>query len=157
MKRAIISCSGGLDSTALLIRLLSEGYLVDVVNFDYGQKHKIERSKLKDNLSYLNEFDFRTIFHDFDLEDIFRHFTSTLLKGGGVIPEGSYKDANMKLTVVPNRNAKFASIIYGLALSKSYKTGDDVKIALGVHSGDHVIYPDCRPKFLYGLYESFVL
>ena len=52
----------------------------------------------------------------------------------------------MKQTVVPNRNAIFASILYGFALSEAKRTNEEVVLALGVHSGDHAIYPDCRPN-----------
>ena len=61
----------------------------------------------------------------------------------------------MKLTVVPNRNAIFASILYGFALSKAKQSGENVVLALGVHSGDHAIYPDCRPEFYQSLHEAF--
>ena len=61
----------------------------------------------------------------------------------------------MKQTVVPNRNAIFSSILYGLALSISSTQDSDVVIALGVHSGDHAIYPDCRPEFYNALSAAF--
>ena len=40
--KAVMALSGGMDSTALLIRLISEGYEVSCVSYDYGQKHIIE-------------------------------------------------------------------------------------------------------------------
>ena len=61
----------------------------------------------------------------------------------------------MKQTVVPNRNAIFASILYGYALSIAMKEEHEIKIALGVHSGDHAIYPDCRPEFYEALEKAF--
>ena len=54
----------------------------------------------------------------------------------------------MKATVVPNRNALFASLLYGTALSIANAQQADVEVVLGVHSGDHAIYPDCRPGIL---------
>ena len=63
----------------------------------------------------------------------------------------------MKQTVVPNRNAIFSSIMYGHALSISDSEQSDVLIALGVHSGDHEIYPDCRQEFYESLERSFSL
>jgi 7-cyano-7-deazaguanine synthase len=53
----------------------------------------------------------------------------------------------MKATVVPNRNKIFASIVQAVALSVANKTGENCDIALGVHSGDHSIYPDCTSEF----------
>ena len=61
----------------------------------------------------------------------------------------------MKQTVVPNRNAIFSSILYGYALSVSAKENVDVSVTLGVHSGDHAIYPDCRPEFYDALMRAF--
>ena len=53
----------------------------------------------------------------------------------------------MKATVVPNRNKRFASITQAVALSIANKTGENCDIALGIHAGDHAIYPDCRQEF----------
>ena len=54
MMRAVMALSGGMDSTALLIRLISEGYGVTCISYDYGQKHIIELEKAKQNLEYLS-------------------------------------------------------------------------------------------------------
>jgi 7-cyano-7-deazaguanine synthase len=61
----------------------------------------------------------------------------------------------MKLTVVPNRNAIFASMVYGYALSVAKKYNTKVSIGLGIHSGDHAIYPDCTPQWLDKIYAAF--
>ena len=53
----------------------------------------------------------------------------------------------MKETVVPNRNKMFASITQAVALSKANATEEQTDIALGIHAGDHAIYPDCRQEF----------
>lgn len=70
-------------------------------------------------------------------------FKSNLLKDQGEIPEGHYNDSNMSLTVVPGRNSIFITIMAGYAESVDADT-----VALGVHAGDHVVYPDCRPLFI---------
>jgi len=49
----------------------------------------------------------------------------------------------MKLTVVPNRNMIMYSVAIGYAVNIKAKA-----IYVGVHSGDHAIYPDCRPEFI---------
>ena len=82
-------------------------------------------------------------------------FHSALTNEDFEIPEGHYEEEQMKQTVVPNRNAIFSSISYGLALSISSTQDSDVVIALGVHSGDHAIYPDCRPEFYNALSTAF--
>ena len=54
MKEAILSCSGGLDSTSLLLNLLKNDYNVHIFNFNYGSKQNIhEQQKLQNNLVYL--------------------------------------------------------------------------------------------------------
>ena len=53
----------------------------------------------------------------------------------------------MKAAVVPNRNKIFASITQAVALSIADKTGEMCDIAMGIHAGDHAIYPDCRQEF----------
>ena len=42
MIRSVMSLSGGMDSTSLLLRLLAEGSKVTCLTYDYGQKHSIE-------------------------------------------------------------------------------------------------------------------
>jgi 7-cyano-7-deazaguanine synthase len=72
---------------------------------------------------------------------------SALVTGGEDVPEGHYAEDNMKATVVPNRNKIFASITQAVALSVANRTGETCDIALGIHAGDHAIYPDCRQEF----------
>jgi methionine-R-sulfoxide reductase len=84
-------------------------------------------------------------------------FHSSLIVGGEDVPQGHYEEEAMKATVVPNRNAIFASILYGYALSIALKENSDVVIALGVHSGDHEIYPDCRPEFYQAIGHAFAI
>ena len=64
------------------------------------------------------------------------------------IPEGHYEAENMKSTVVPNRNMILLSLAVGYAVS----VGAD-QVYYGAHSGDHAIYPDCRPEFVLKMNE----
>jgi len=155
MKRAVMALSGGMDSTSLLIHLLANGYKVDCISFEYGQKHIIEVKRATNNIKYLKEKGFDTTHRLVDLSGAMKLFHSALTEEGFEIPEGYYESESMKATVVPNRNAIFSSIIYGYALSISSREEVPVEIALGVHSGDHEIYPDCRPEFYESLEESF--
>ena len=72
---------------------------------------------------------------------------SALVMGGDEVPEGHYEEDNMKATVVPNRNKIFSSIVQAVALSVANRTKENCDIALGIHAGDHDIYPDCRQEF----------
>ena len=40
--RAVMALSGGMDSSALLCRLLADGYKVSCISYDFGQKHVVE-------------------------------------------------------------------------------------------------------------------
>lgn len=155
MKKAVMALSGGMDSTALLLKLLSENYSVRCISYEYGQKHRVEIDRSKLNIEYLQSNELDVEQNIVDLESAMLIFSSSLINGGEDIPEGHYEEEQMKSTVVPNRNAIFSSILYGYALSVAVKSNQEVIIALGVHSGDHAIYPDCRPEFYKSLEHAF--
>lgn len=138
--RVIVSLSGGMDSTALLGAIREEFPSADImaVSFQYPSKHNRYELHAAQNVAAFYGVSHRII----DASSVYEAFKSDLLESGGDIPEGHYTDESMKATVVPCRNMIFASIIAGLADSMNY----DI-VALGIHSGDHAIYPDCRPDF----------
>ena len=79
-------------------------------------------------------------------------FKSALLKSDDEpIPEGHYQDDNMSKTVVPARNIIFSSILAGYAWSVEAK-----EVWIGIHAGDHFIYPDCRPEFYFAMKEAIM-
>lgn len=151
----VVSLSGGMDSTGLLTRLLNEERRVYALSFYYGQKHSVELDRLKLNLSYLKEKGFNIEHNIVNLSSIMSLFHSALTEKDYEVPEGHYEQENMKQTVVPNRNAIFSSLIFGYALSIATKENKNIDIALGVHSGDHSIYPDCRPEFYSAIENAF--
>ncbi|MBJ28714.1 MAG: 7-cyano-7-deazaguanine synthase [Euryarchaeota archaeon] len=157
MIRSVMSLSGGMDSTSLLLRLLAEGSEITCISYDYGQKHSIELVRAKDNLLYLSGMGYDIDHSVINLKSAMSTLFSALTDEDIDIPEGHYESEQMKQTVVPNRNSIFASILYAHALSISISEDCDVRISLGVHSGDHVIYPDCRPEFYESLEKSFSL
>lgn len=156
-KRAVMALSGGMDSTSLLLHLLSRGYEVTAISFNYGQKHVLEIDRASSLITYLHEYDIKVAHHIADLTSATALFESDLLKTGGDVPKGHYEEDNMKATVVPNRNALFSSLLYGTALSMANTTESKVEVVLGVHSGDHAIYPDCRPEFYHALEHAFAI
>ena len=79
-------------------------------------------------------------------------FRSDLLKSGGEIPDGHYKEQSMKRTVVPFRNGIMLSITAGFAESI-----DAEGIGIAAHTGDHTIYPDCRSEFMTSISEAISL
>lgn len=156
-RHAVVCLSGGMDSTSLLLRLLAQGLQVFGISYDYGQKHHLELERLQQNLDYLRDQGYSIQHRSVDMSVLGQLYHSALVNADWQVPEGFYEQDNMKETVVPNRNAIFASIAYGYALSIANQLEQPVALALGVHSGDHAIYPDCRPEFYQSLMKSFAL
>jgi len=155
MSRVVMALSGGMDSTSLLLRMLARGSEVTCISYDYGQKHVIELDRASANIDYLSSKGYVIEHFVVDLSSAMSLFESSLTDSKRLIPEGHYEEEQMKQTV-PNRNATiFSSILYGYALSVSAKENVDVSVTLGVHSGDHAIYPDCRPEFYDALMHAF--
>ena len=161
MKSVVVSLSGGMDSSTLLLRALSEYDNVIAVSFDYGQKHRVELERAQSLVDYLNceprktnpqpgskyanfpKINYRQI----QLKGLVDLLNSALVEGGAEVPEGHYEQDNMKATVVPNRNKIFSSIVQAIALSTANQNESTCDIALGIHAGDHAIYPDCRQEW----------
>lgn len=154
---AVISASGGMDSTSLLLHLLSRHYRVLAISFDYGQKHRQELQRLQANLEYLQQQGWPVRGRTVQLSGLSELFHSALINPDWEIPLGHYAEDSMRATVVPNRNAIFASITYAAALSWANRESIECELALGVHAGDHAIYPDCRPPFYEALHQAFTL
>lgn len=137
MKDTLLVLSGGLDSTTLLYDYADSIALA--VTFQYGSNHnKREAAFAKYHCDKLG------IEHiEIDLAFMGKYFKSSLLDGAEAIPEGNYDEDNMKSTVVPFRNGIMLAVAAGLAESRGLKN-----VMMANHSGDHAIYPDCRPEFV---------
>ena len=159
-KHVVVSLSGGMDSSTLLLKCLKEFDTVTALSFDYGQKHRVELERAQSLVDYLNDNFYETnhrgddfgkyspiTYRQIQLNGLVDLLDSALITGGDDVPEGHYAEDNMKATVVPNRNKIFASITQAVALSVANRTEENCCIALGIHSGDHSIYPDCRQEF----------
>jgi len=169
MKQAVLSLSGGMDSSTLLLHLLANDYQVTALSFDYGQKHRVELQRAQQLIEYINGSLLAknkplVRYQKIHLDGLSDLLHSSLVTGGADVPEGHYEQSNMKETVVPNRNKIFSSLIQAVALSVATKDlGDgqlekrDVAIAMGIHAGDHAIYPDCRQEFRDADMEAFKL
>jgi len=137
MSKAVVILSGGMDSTTLLYDVVNKVKKVSAISFDYNQKHKKELKMAEETCKAL-DVPHKTVQLSI-LNDI---APSALTRDDWDIPEGHYADENMKQTVVPNRNMVM------LSLATAYAIGIKAKyLFYGVHSGDHAIYPDCRPDF----------
>jgi len=163
-KHCVISLSGGMDSSTLLLRALKDYDTCTAISFDYGQKHRVELERAQQLVDYVNGNPTRVFnirenmegyselysevnYRQIKLDGLADLLDSALVEGGDDVPEGHYENDNMKETVVPNRNKIFASITQAVALSVANRTGETCDIALGVHAGDFEVYPDCRQEF----------
>lgn len=135
----IVSLSGGMDSTAALYAAKDVGVEVRAVGIDYGQRHHKElrhagRVAAAEGVR-------------FDLLDLRGLLSGSALLGQGEVPHGHYAEASMAATVVPGRNLAFIAALVGSA-----RPHDEVWV--GVHAGDHFVYPDCRPTFIHPLAQA---
>ena len=126
-----------MDSYTVLNKAIEQGHEVLALSFNYGQRHVKEldvAANVCKNLGITHKV--------VDITAI-----NGLLAGGSLtddidIPEG-HEEASMKSTVVPNRNMILLSLAIGYAVSV-----EATAVYYGAHSGDHAIYPDCRPEFV---------
>lgn len=138
MSKAIGVISGGVDSVTLAYLLHSEGYDLHLISFDYGQRHRKELQFAERCAQHLG-----ATFDIIDLTSITRFLKGSALTDAIDVPDGHYAAPNMAITVVPNRNAVMLSIAYAVAVAEHASV-----VGVGVHAGDHFIYPDCRPDFI---------
>lgn len=136
-KDSILVLSGGLDSTTMLYEYASRIALA--VSFNYGSNHNVREIACAAESCRRLRIEHLVI----PLQFIAKDFESSLLQGADAIPEGNYNSENMKSTVVPFRNGIMLSIAAGLAETHGLKY-----VMIANHSGDHSIYPDCRPEFI---------
>lgn len=146
--RTVAIFSGGLDSTVLLYDLVAVGDEVLALSIDYGQRHRVELDHARRIAGRLG-----VGWRIADLSAI-----SGLLAGSSQtsadmpVPHGHYAEESMKQTVVPNRNMIMLAVAAGWAISRKAD-----RLAYGAHTGDHAIYPDCRPEFVAAMRQALGL
>ncbi len=137
-EKVVVIYSGGMDSFTVLNRALKDGKEVYALSFDYGQKHVKELDCAATVCKSLK------VKHKIiDISAINQLLAGSSLTDDIDIPEGHYEAESMKSTVVPNRNMILLSLAVGYAVSVKAS-----QVYYGAHSGDHAIYPDCRPEFV---------
>lgn len=145
--KTLVILSGGLDSTTLLYDSIKWSSSIEAISFNYNQKHKRELELAAKTCEKLG-IKHKIIDIGF-LGDISK---SSLTDENHAVPEGHYADENMKQTVVPNRNMIMMSIAAAYALNNGFD-----QMAIGVHAGDHAIYPDCRAGFIGYMAKAFAI
>ncbi len=137
-QKVVVIYSGGMDSFTVLNKAIQDGYQVYPLSFDYGQRHKKELDYAARVCAKLG------VPHKIvDISAINQLIGGSSLTSDIDVPEGHYEEESMKSTVVPNRNMILLSLAIGYAVSLEAD-----KVYYGAHSGDHAIYPDCRPEFV---------
>jgi 7-cyano-7-deazaguanine synthase len=139
----LVVLSGGMDSATALAFTVATYGAADAITVDYGQRHvrEVEAARVQ-----AGRWSSR---HDVvDLSDVGRLLTGSALTDTVAVPRGRYDAPTMAATVVPNRNAILATVAAGVAVARGAPA-----IVLGIHSGDHHIYPDCRPEFVTALHR----
>lgn len=134
--KALVVHSGGLDSTVLFYEMRRDFNVIGLVGVDYRQRHSKE-------LYYAQRLAETLNLPRYEIQINLELLTSSQTSPNVPVPEGHYTAENMKMTVVPNRNM----ILLALAAAKAVDLGAEI-IGFGAHSGDHAIYPDCRPEFI---------
>lgn len=135
---SIVLLSGGLDSTVLLAKLVSENRRVFAMGINYGQRHSRETEAAKAICAHYG-VEYRLA----DLSNISSFFGKNSLTDKSVpVYEGVYNEDGMKNTVVPARNLLLISVATSWAIAEKCDT-----VAYAAHGGDHAIYPDCREEF----------
>lgn len=146
--KAILCLSGGLDSTVLLWHLATMPSVTEIrcLSVDYGQRHRRElEAAEKISAIASSRFPDKVLEHKvIDLTNIKQLLLGSSQTDDKVeVPEGHYAEENMKKTVVPNRNMIFLALATAWAVSTKSST-----VAIAAHTGDRVIYPDCREGFM---------
>ncbi len=142
-----VCLSGGIDSTTVLGLMLNQPHIdITTISFRYGSKHNEKELAAAELVAAT----YGVSHHIIDLRSAFAGSDSALLKQDEDIPEGHYTDKTMSRTVVPGRNLIFATSAAHFVAS--HFAGDrPTVLALGIHQGDHAIYPDCRPETFHSL------
>lgn len=137
--KAVVVFSGGQDSTTCLFWALKNFKEVEVVTFDYGQRHALEIECAKE---IAQELDVRH--HILNMSLLNQLAPNALTRDDIEIQEG--KDGELPSTFVPGRNLVFLSFAGILASQIGAK-----HIVTGVCETDFSGYPDCRDAFVKSL------
>ncbi|WP_269432724.1 MULTISPECIES: 7-cyano-7-deazaguanine synthase QueC [Pseudoalteromonas] len=137
-QKVVVIYSGGMDSFTVLNKALQQGHDVYALSFDYGQRH-VKELKVAANVCEKLNVPHKIV----DISAINQLIGGSSLTDDIEVPEGHYEAENMKSTIVPNRNMILLSLAVGYAVSLKAS-----QVYYGAHSGDHAIYPDCRPEFV---------
>jgi 7-cyano-7-deazaguanine synthase len=137
--KALVVFSGGQDSTTCLFWALKQFNEVEVVTFDYNQKHSLEIECAK---NIANELGVRH--HILDMALLNQLAPSALTRDDIEVKDG--EEGGLPSSFVPGRNLVFLTFAGILASQIGAK-----HIVTGVCETDFSGYPDCRDIFVKSL------
>lgn len=140
-KKAVVLCSGGIDSTTVLALARQEEYLLYSLSFRYGQRHAVELQAAARVSSFFKVQEHLVL--DVNLDRI----GGSALTASIEVPKGRTENdirTHIPVTYVPARNTIF--LAYALAWAEVLGARD---IFIGANAIDYSGYPDCRPEFLH--------
>ena len=135
---AVVLLSGGLDSMVTAGLAREQGFALNALTIDYGQRHRIEIEAARLIAERLGAA--RHVVLPLDL----RAFGGSALTDDIAVPKGGLTPG-IPVTYVPARNLVFLSLT--LAWAEALGARD---IFIGVNALDYSGYPDCRPEFIAG-------
>jgi 7-cyano-7-deazaguanine synthase len=138
-EKAIVVFSGGQDSTTCLFWAKKQFKEVEVVTFNYGQRHQLEIECAKDIAGELG-----VKHHILDMSLLHQLAPNALTRDDIDIVDGD--DSELPNTFVPGRNLLFFSFAGVLAKQIGAK-----HLITGVSETDFSGYPDCRDAFIKSL------
>ncbi len=140
MKKAVVLCSGGLDSSTVMAIAKAEGYDLYALSFEYGQRHRIEMESAARIARHFGAREHRVVRLDL------AQFGGSALTGPLGVPKDRSPDEmahGIPVTYVPARNTIF--LAFALAWAEVIEAE---AIFIGVNALDYSGYPDCRPEFV---------
>ena len=140
IKRAVVLCSGGLDSTVAAAEARAAGYALYVLSVNYGQRHVVELQRVPEIARVLGAED--SVVIDLNLRSIGGSALTADLPVPKDRPESEIAHG-IPVTYVPARNTIFLALALGWA-----EVVQAEKIYIGANVLDYSGYPDCRPEFL---------
>ncbi len=141
----VILASGGLDSTVTAALAKTDGYDLNFLTIDYGQRHQYEIECAKKIAMWLGAHDHKILQIDLGI------FGGSALTDKIPVPTDRLSHERVHgipVTYVPARNTIFLS----LALAYAEVLGA-TKIFFGANILDYSGYPDCRPEFIQAFME----
>jgi len=139
-KKAVVLCSGGIDSTTALAIACSEDFEIHCLSFSYGQRHAIELQAAERVAAAFK------VREHLRLDIALDRIGASALTTATPVPRSANAvgiACEIPVTYVPARNTIFLS--YALALAEAR---DCSAIFIGVTAIDYSGYPDCRPEYI---------